>query len=82
MHIPLTGTEGLLVEPIGKKTERLWLPRQLCVDPFLAARLRDRAARNSRKLEDEIRFLLMRALDSQDAQPVNSQKLTFPHMRG
>jgi hypothetical protein len=61
----------------GKKTERLWLPRQLCTDLFLAARLRDRAGRNCRKLHDEIRFLLIRALDSQEAQDGNEQKLIF-----
>jgi hypothetical protein len=62
------------VQNCGKKTERLWLPRQLSMDPFLAARLRDLAARDCRKLEDEIRFLVMAALDSQDARAGNEQK--------
>jgi hypothetical protein len=65
----------------GKKTERLWLPRQLCVDPLVAARLRALAERNCRKLHDEIRFLVIGALDSQDAQAGNEQKLTFTHSR-
>jgi hypothetical protein len=65
------------VQNCGKKTERLWLPRQLSMDPFLAARLRDLAARDCRKLEDEIRFLVIAALNSRDAQAGNEQKRAF-----
>ena len=65
----------------GKKTERLWLPPQLCLDPFLAARLRDRAECHCRKLQDEIRNLLIEALNSQDAKAGNEQKLIFTHSR-
>ena len=61
----------------GKKTERIWLPRKLCMDPFLAAQLRDRAARNCRKLEDEIRWLIMAALNHEDSQNGNGPRLPF-----
>jgi hypothetical protein len=58
----------------GKKTTRLWLPRQICVDPFLAAELRDRAERNSRKLEDHIRFVFMLGLQREDELNATNKK--------
>jgi hypothetical protein len=65
----------------GKKTERIWLPRKLCVDPFMACRLRDRAAKNCRKLEDEIRWLIVKALDYEDSQDGKGRRLPFGGMR-
>ena len=64
----------------GKKTEWVWLPRKLCMDPFLAARLRDRAAVNCRKLEDEIRWLIVRALNYEDQQEGKGPRLPFSGM--
>jgi hypothetical protein len=38
----------------GKKTARLWLPRQICVDPFLAAFIRDCAADSRRTIQGQL----------------------------
>lgn len=63
----------------GKKTERLWLPRQICLDPFMACRLRDRAAMNCRKLEDEIRFCILEGLKQHEGEEFKQQQIEFPH---
>ncbi len=63
--------------PSGKKSERLWLPKQLCCDPFMAARLRNRAESNCRKLEDEIRFLLMEGLKQHESEEFKQQSIEF-----
>lgn len=64
---------------IGKKTTRLWLPWQICVDPFKAAEIRDRAVRSSRKLEDQLRYLIVLGLEREDELQRNAQKLTLHH---
>lgn len=61
----------------GKKTTRLWLPKQLCVDPEKAAEIRARAERSSRKLEDQLRYLILLGLEREDELQRHEQKLTF-----
>ncbi len=63
--------------PSGKKTERLWLPWQLCCDPLLACRIRDLADRGNRKLEDQLRRLIMLGLIREEQIQRNEQQLTF-----
>lgn len=68
-------------ERFGKKTVRLWLPRKLCFDPFLAARIRDGAEKNCRKLEDEIRWLIVKGVEHEDAQAGKGPMIPFGGMK-
>jgi hypothetical protein len=42
----------------GKKTARLWLPWQICVDPFLATYVRDCAASASRSVQGQLLYFI------------------------
>lgn len=47
----------------SKLTERLWLPKKLCVDPEMAKEIRGLANQEYRKVQDQIRWLIMLGLE-------------------
>jgi hypothetical protein len=52
-----------MTDHTGKLTEHLWLPKRLCVDPEMAKEIRDLAKQEYRKMQDQIRWLIMLGLE-------------------
>jgi hypothetical protein len=61
----------------GKKTQRLWLPTQICEDEQKAAAIKNQAARADRKLQDHIRRLLTLGMRCEEEILNKEQKITF-----
>lgn len=63
----------------GKKTRRLRLPSQLCVDEAMAIEIHRRAEQGYRKQEDQIRLLIVLGMLREDEILGKELTLPFPH---
>jgi hypothetical protein len=63
----------------GKKTQRLRLPRQLCMSEEMAREIERRAERGFRSKEDQVRLLMSLGMMKEDEMARNGQQVSLSH---